>query len=132
MEQKETLSAKQREAIALLATGRGIAETAQDVGVGRTTLWRWMRKDLNFRAEQNRQRIALKDSLADRLHVIAQEALTTVDHAISQGNVTAALAVLKGCGLLDGRWPTPCEDTFGLALSEVFKGGLGSRNDRGG
>ena len=121
MERKETLSAKRSEAIALLVIGRGITETAQEVGVGRTTLWRWMRKDFEFQAELNRQRNALRHSLTDRVHAIAEKALTAVDRAIAEGNVTAALAVLKGSGLLDGRWPTHCEDASGLMLSETLK-----------
>ena len=121
MERNETLTDKQSEAIALLVTGHGITETAQKVGVGRTTLWRWMRKDLAFRAELNRQRNALRETLADRLHGLTDQALSTVEHAVGDGNVRAALAVLKGSGLLDGRWPVLTESVADLSLLESLR-----------
>ena len=105
--------------VELLIAGRGVTNVAKEVGIGRTTLWRWMRKDYDFQAELNRQRNALRETLADRLHSLTDQALSTVEHAVSDGNVRAALAVLKGSGLLDGRWPVQSESAEDLRFIEL-------------
>ena len=121
MAQDETLTQKQTQAIELLIGGRKIGEVAKEVSVGRTTLWRWMNQNYNFRAEMNRRRNALRESLADRLHALAGQALVTVEDAVGQGDLAVALKILRGCGLLDGRWPIQNENASDLCLADAFR-----------
>jgi AcrR family transcriptional regulator len=50
---EESLSAIQHKALALIADGQAIAETAKQIGVNRGTIYRWMRSDARFRAAYN-------------------------------------------------------------------------------
>jgi len=49
----EPLSAEQYKALALLTEGEPIREAAKKAGVGKTTLYRWMKEDPQFRAAYN-------------------------------------------------------------------------------
>jgi transposase-like protein len=57
--EKENLHERQERAILLLVEGKTMSETAEDVGVNRSTIYRWKTEDALFMAEMNR----LKESL---------------------------------------------------------------------
>jgi transcriptional regulator of acetoin/glycerol metabolism len=79
------------------ATISGAAETA---GVDRATIHRWLRCDWAFQAAHNSLRCQLQREVERRLDQVQEAAVETVSKAINDGNVTAALTVLRGIGLL--------------------------------
>jgi len=100
---EESLSATQIQAIRHLISGESISSTAGSLGVNRATIHRWLKDDLAFRASLNRAKTELSESIDARLHQISSRALDTVQEALEDGDRKVAIAVLKGCGFLDGR-----------------------------
>ncbi len=116
MSQTETLKPQQLQAIDHLLLGDTVTGAAEAAAVGRSTLHRWLKDDLKFQAELNRQRNQLRDQLEDRLHALATEAVGIVEKAVQEGDPKTALALLKGVGLLDGIWKRQPEDAMALTL----------------
>jgi hypothetical protein len=91
----QPLDARHLLAVDLLAGGHPDGEVAAEVGVDRTTLWRWRTSDPAFRAELARRREELWRSSTDRLRALIPRALGVVEQAIDDGDRGAALALLK-------------------------------------
>ena len=102
----ESFPRKQQIALAQLLLGKNVTEAAKAAKVDRTTVHRWLKTDFEFQAAFNRGRQELQDALQARLLQLAERAIETIEEAVAEGDVRAALAVLKGLGLLDGR-PLP-------------------------
>jgi len=96
------LSPVQLATIEKLLLGNTITETAAAVGVDRSTIHRWLKKDFEFQAELNRCHNSLTDSLDDKLLNIAIGSLPYLEKTIRR-NVWAILALLKGVGALSGK-----------------------------
>ncbi|MCP4445495.1 MAG: hypothetical protein GY811_09155 [Myxococcales bacterium] len=90
-----------------LVAGSIITNTADEICVDRSTLHRWLRDDWAFQAAVNAARIELHWAVQIRLSEIATAATETVARAVAAGDVRASLAVLKGLGVLDGRFHEP-------------------------
>ncbi len=99
------ISPSQTRALESLVSGATITESAKHGGVDRSTLHRWLRDDSGFQAAVNEARLELQQATQVRLAQIAAEATDVVGKAVQDGNVRAALAVLKGLGLLCGERP---------------------------
>jgi hypothetical protein len=102
---QQELSPAQLHVLAALLEGRSVTDAAQGAGVDRTTVHRWLKDDFQFIAAFNRGRKQLRHDTEARLFNMANRATETVEQAIAEGNVSAALAVLKGLGLLAGTGP---------------------------
>ena len=98
-ETEALLSDPQVRAIDLLLLGRGVQEIADEVGVDRSTLWRW-RQIPAFQAELNRRREALWSGYTDRIRSLLKMSLEVLEMALDQGDVTTARELVKGVGLL--------------------------------
>ncbi len=94
------LSPQQITALSGLLAGRTAAEAAEKAGVGRTTIYKWLRTDFAFQAALNRYRRDLQQSVTFRLEQLAVDSADCVGRAVRQGDVKAALEILKGLNVL--------------------------------
>ncbi|MBP9115194.1 MAG: hypothetical protein KBF89_02490 [Acidimicrobiia bacterium] len=95
------LSPKQTMALDLLLQGQGITAVSKEIGVDRSTIYRWQ-GDVNFEAEKNKKARELRDATNARLVQLAEKSLSVVDDALESGDAKVALSVLKGIGYLNG------------------------------
>lgn len=105
MNQNETefeISRQQELAIEHIAAGVSVTRTAEELGIARSTIHRWLRADYAFQANLNALRSRLRDSAELRLVCLVDSAIDTVAAAIGDGDVRSALMLLKGVGLLSG------------------------------
>jgi hypothetical protein len=84
-----------------LVAGKSTAAAAEAAGIDRTTVYRWHRKDYEFRARLNRRRVDLQDEIALRLTAFASRAAENLGRAIDNGDLKASLTALKAIGALD-------------------------------
>lgn len=123
------LSVKQTAALQHLLTGENISQTAIAVGVHRSTVHRWL-ADPGFIAEMNGCRMELHDHADARLLNLTDRAVDGLAQAIEDGNVTAALALLRGLGLLPGqRPPVGLTDPSRIAIQQKIQRGRDEWND---
>jgi len=87
----EKLTAQQERVLERLLTGETVTAAAEAVGVDRSTVHRWLREDLKFQAAYNRQRRELQEAYAARMLSLADHAIATVEHAITNGDLRASL-----------------------------------------
>ena len=83
-----------------MASGQSATDAAAAAGIHRQTLHRWLRDDPAFRAAFHAWQSAAADHAKARLLALADAAVTTVAAAVAAGDTHAALAVLRGQGLL--------------------------------
>lgn len=95
------LSPKQHEAIDLLLQGQNITTISKEIGVDRSTIYRWQ-DNFDFEAERNKKARELRDAANARLVQLAEKSLSVIDNALDRGEAKTALAVLKGIGYLSG------------------------------
>ena len=100
------LSQPQVKALSQLGGGATITAAAKTAGVDRTTVHRWLREDATFQAARNRLHADMRREAAARLDHLAETALSTLQNALEAGDARAAIAILKGAGMLDGQRPT--------------------------
>jgi hypothetical protein len=100
--QPAELDPKQVKALECLLRGSTATEAAQAANVNRRTLWLWQRSNLEFQAALNRGRREAWEAAELRLQRLAESAIRVVEQALDQGDVRAALAILRGLGLLGG------------------------------
>ena len=93
------LSTVQERAICLLVQGNSDRKTAEAINVCRETVTRWRNENPYFAAELNRQRRGIWAGAEDKLRGLVSKATDTLESAIDQGDVKAAVAVLKATGI---------------------------------
>jgi hypothetical protein len=97
------LTPAQEAALAALLAGQTVTDAAVAAGVDRTTVHRWLKEDFAFQAAFNGGRQELRQALQGRLLALAEKAVGAVEATVSAGDGKAALALLKGLGLLPGQ-----------------------------
>ena len=118
--QNDTLSPAQVTVLAELLAGRTITDAATAAGVDRVTVHRWLREDFAFQAAWNRDRRELHRTAYDRLERLAAKAVGCLEKAIDSGDAKAALAIVKGMGILAPS-PIGSEDAGELASEAAVK-----------
>jgi transposase-like protein len=98
---KWELSPQQETAVDLLSVGKSITEVAKEVGVSRQTISQWRNGHAGFQAAFNQRRHELWEAVSERLRTLLPAALDVVERAIANGDLKAALSVLKAVGLHD-------------------------------
>ena len=91
----ESLSPAQITAVEALLAGKTITAAAAAAGVDRVTVHRWLKDDFAFQAELNRGRREMRNATCGNLERLAAKAAECLEKAIDQGDVKAALEVLK-------------------------------------
>ena len=122
----DALTPNQDKALAALLAGKSVTDAAAAAEVDRTTVHRWLKDDFGFRAAFNRERHRLREAMQSRLMTLAEKAMECVERSIADGDGKAALALLKGLGLLPGEPPNiGSEDPADLAADarrqELFR-----------
>ena len=97
------LSSKQERVLEMLLSGSTVSDAARVSEVDRATVHRWLRSHPRFRARVNGGRDALRRAAEARLEVLAEQALDVVGRALDRADTQAAIAVLRGVGLLSGK-----------------------------
>ena len=91
----ESLSPAQMTAVEALLAGKTNTAAAAEAGVDRATVHRWLKDDFAFQAELNRGRREMRRATFGNLERLAAKAAECLEKAIDQGDVKAALEVLK-------------------------------------
>ncbi len=91
----ESLSRAQATAVEALLAGKTITAAAAAAGVDRATVHRWRKDDFAFQAELNSGRRELRSAAFGNLERLAAKAADCLEKALDQGDVKAALEVLK-------------------------------------
>lgn len=107
------LTPQQETAVDLLATGKTITDTAAAVEVSRQTVSEWLNHHCGFQAALNSRRQELWAGMTDRLRSLLPKALDVVERELDGGDPSAAVHVLKACGLYGmpaPSGPTEAED----------------------
>lgn len=91
----EGLSSAQAAAVEALLAGKTVTAAASAAGVGRATVYRWLKDDFAFQAELNRGRRDLRRAAFGNLERLAAKATDCLEKAIDQGDLKAALEVLN-------------------------------------
>jgi hypothetical protein len=89
------LSTQQEEAVGLMAAGATVTQTADKLGVARQTVSEWRNHHPTFQSALAERRKELWSSVRDRLGSLLSPALDLLERAIRQGNVNAALALVR-------------------------------------
>jgi hypothetical protein len=103
------LTAAQRAAIDRLASGATAVDAAAAAGVGRSTVYRWIKSDPAFAAAYNAWQAEAVETTRARLLALADAAVTTVAAALAKGDAKTALTILQRQGLLTPPTPGPTD-----------------------
>ncbi len=82
-------------ALDAILAGKTAVNAAAAAGIARSTLYHWLKTDFRFQAVLNRGRRDLQQAVACRVERLAADASECVARAINNGDVKAALEVLK-------------------------------------
>ena len=99
------LTGAQQTAMLALVRGATVVSAAEEAGVSRSTLHRWLTDPL-FVSAYNRARADVRDAALRRASSLADRALSVVEKALDDGDAKTALALLRGLGLLTGEAAT--------------------------
>jgi hypothetical protein len=94
------LPAAQRIAIERLTSGSTAVDAALAAGVGRTTLYRWMKTDAAFIAAHNTWKRDLLGTSEGRALALVDTALTAVGQDMRRGNGKLAMRYLEKMGII--------------------------------
>jgi hypothetical protein len=94
-----SLSPHQETGVDLLAAGTNLTDTAASLGVNRQTISEWVNHNPAFRAVLNQRRQELWAEASDKLRGLLPHALALLERAVKEGNLKAAIAVLRSAGL---------------------------------
>jgi hypothetical protein len=108
-EESDELKPDQQRAIALLAAGKSITESASTVGINRATIYRWLNHDPAFKAAYNQWQDHLQRTCHSQLLMMAEKATAAVFKALETGDAKTGLQLLKGMGILRPQTPGPTD-----------------------
>ena len=100
MSEAEQLPPEQQTALELLVGGKAVAETARQVGVSRSTVFRWLKNDPVFRAAYNQWQEEIQSSCQSRLMTMTDKAADALEKSLEGGDGRLALQLLKGMGMI--------------------------------
>ena len=117
VEETSDLVPAQTAALDALLSGKSATAAAAVAGIGRRTLYNWLKTDFHFQAALNRGRREMQQAVGYRVEQIAADAAECVAQAVRNGNVKAAMDILKGLKLLAPR-KIGSEDELLLAIEQ--------------
>lgn len=119
-----SLSRQQRQVLQVISVGDSIALAAAHARVCRTTVYRWLRTDVAFRAAYSAWQQEVLNSAQSRLLEALDDAVTTIRDAVAEGNTELAMKLIQGFSALRRPEPNPMEDAY--LLREAFLSGAQS------
>jgi hypothetical protein len=96
------LSIEQQNAIDLLILGKSDQETADAVGVDRSTIWSWKKENPLFIATLERRRAEVWRQPQERLRSLMSKAVENVAGLVEAGDYDASIELLKITGMYRG------------------------------
>jgi hypothetical protein len=112
------LSLAQENCIDRLILGDTDQEAATAVGVSRQTVWEWRARHPVFMATLQERRAELYRGVTERLRSGLGKAVDTLLGAVHQGDLRAALELLKCCGIYGDGTMHQIRDTDPTAIAE--------------
>jgi hypothetical protein len=100
VEETSDFSPPQAAALDALLSGKTATDAAAAAGVSRRTVYNWLHKDFRFQAALNRRHRDLRQAIGCRVEQMAADATDCVARAVRDGNVKAAMEILKSLRLL--------------------------------
>ena len=97
------LGANQLKALDAMVTGSNVVEAARIAGVGRATVFRWMRQNVLFKAALAAAQQRALASTRNKLISLTDMAAEVMRHRLAADDLRAAMAVLKSGGLMEPR-----------------------------
>ena len=82
----------------LLVGGKSVAETARLAGVGRATVFRWLKNDSVFRAALNQWHDQIESGCQSRLLSLTDKAADAIEKALDAGDAQDRDAIAEGNG----------------------------------
>lgn len=107
--------------IEALSAGKTVTDAATVGGADRTTVHRWLRHDFEFQAHLNRVKNAKIAAAQAGLIALIEKAVTAVNDAIDQGNVSLAFSVLDKTGVLGKALEVASESAKVLETEDLVK-----------
>jgi transposase-like protein len=102
LEDPQDLSETQQKAIELLLAGKSYTQIAEQLGIDRSTLWRWRNGDGGFRrALETARETAFRDA-DSRLRELVPRALQVLEDRLADSDYQAAIRVLN-LARIDGK-----------------------------
>jgi len=111
---QQKLSSAQMAALRALCSGQTQAQAAEASGVSRRSIYTWLKTDPNFRALYHAWREESIEIGRARLLTMIDLAMNAVLKSLEKGDAHAALALLRGLGVLAAA-PTALTDPVALA-----------------
>ena len=96
------LTPRQQQAVELLALGESKTKVASEVGVSRQQIHKWS-QNVYFRAEFLKRHTELWQENKERLRGLAGKAVAVIESELENGNIRAAVELLKIVGLSGGK-----------------------------
>jgi hypothetical protein len=93
------LSPQQELAVDLLASGSNLTDVATQIGICRQTVSGWLNGNPSFQAALKSRRQDLWQAHSDRLRGLLPKALDALEAAVGQGNIRAAVEIMRASGL---------------------------------
>ncbi|HEY2588140.1 MAG TPA: hypothetical protein VGI81_20520 [Tepidisphaeraceae bacterium] len=97
------MSTAQESALAALRSGSSFPQAAEQAGVNRATIYRWVQRDAAFRAAYNAWQRELVESAHARLLKLSERAVEVLEDAIKRRDKDIAYKMLKHLGVLRPR-----------------------------
>jgi hypothetical protein len=94
------ISSVQRECLEFMQGGGSVTDAARFAGVGRSTVYRWMKNDSVFVAAMNEWQNEAEKNARSRLVAMTNRATMAVEMALSRDNPYIAMQLLRGLGVL--------------------------------
>lgn len=94
------MDAAQRAALEAIVAGKSANGSATAAGVSRSTVYRWLRDDPEFRAQYNGWLRERQESAFARMMVLTDKAVDAIEAGLEKNDAKLALQVLKGLGVL--------------------------------
>ena len=98
------LTTPQLAALDAVLNGSSVTDAAAAAGVARSTVHDWLRDNLPFQAALNRGRRDLRQAIVHRLERLANDATECVGKAVRDGDVKAALEIVKRLDVFAARY----------------------------
>ena len=93
------LRQRQRAVLEMMMIGQSVRTIAKKANVGRNTIHRWITSDQTFKAALKSWQERMQTSARGKLLVATEQAADTVIHKLKEGDLRAALAILKMGGI---------------------------------
>jgi hypothetical protein len=100
-EQEQELNTRQARAVELYTQGSTDAEVAAELGVERSTVWRWRTQDLAFRSTLRRTHAKATKIAVARLEGLVEKALDVVAATLADQEAPLALRLRAAEAVLD-------------------------------